>query len=135
MQKKRKALTQQEVDEILERDKNILSLLDGSEILISVVDGYGHFIKVNKKFEEVLGYTKDDLNGFNYFQIIHKDDVKSTIQVWDDLISGKIKSTGTKGFINRYICKDGKIAKLEWHANTKSIKGLAISFAIFRGYE
>jgi PAS domain S-box len=131
----RKKLTPEEVEQILDRDHTIMSLLDGCEVLISIVDMCGHLVRVNKKFVEVLGYSKEDLEGENYFQIIHKDDIKKTIAVWDKLVSEEIQSTGLDGFTNRYICKDGSVAKLEWHANTKSIKGLAISFAIFRGYE
>ena len=130
-----KKLTTEEVEMILDRDDTIMSLLDGCEVLISIVDMYGHLVRVNKKFTEVLGYSKEDLEGENYFQIIHKDDVKKTLAIWDSLLSEEVESTGLEGFSNRYICKNGRIAKLEWHANTKSIKGLAISFAIFRGYE
>ena len=130
-----KKLTAEQVDKILERDETIASLLDNAEVLVSIVDMYGRFIRLNKKFTEVLGYSKEELAGENYFQLIHKDDVKKTIKIWDELIANEIESTGVNGFVNRYICKDKRIAKLEWYANTKSIKGLAISFAIFRGYE
>ena len=128
-------LTKEDVEAILARDENIISLLDGAEVMLSIVDMYGHLVRTNNKFSEVLGYTKEELAGENYFQIIHKDDVKKTIAIWDKLLSGEVSSTGLEGFTNRYICKDGRVAILEWHANTKSIKGLAISFAVFRGYE
>jgi len=130
-----KKLTNKEVEMILDRDQTIMALLDDCEALVSIVDMYGHLVRTNKKFTEVLGYSKEDLEGENYFQIIHGDDVKKTIAIWDELLNKEMASTGLEGFANRYICKDGRIAKLEWHANTKSIKGLAISFAIFRGYE
>ena len=130
-----KKLTPEEVEQILDRDKAIISLLDGCEVLVSIVDMYGHFVRVNNKFSEVLGFTKEELIGTSYFQLIHQDDVKRTLSIWDNLLSEEAESTGIDGFTNRYVCKDGRVAKLEWHANTKSIKGLAISFAIFRGYE
>ena len=130
-----KKLTAEQVDKILERDETIVSLLDNAEVLLSIVDMYGRLVRLNNKFTEILGYSKEELVGENYFQLIHKDDIKKTIRIWEELISEKIESTGINGFINRYVCKDGRIAILEWHANTKSIKGLAISFAIFRGYE
>jgi len=130
-----KKLTAEQVDKILERDETIVSLLDNAEVLLCIVDMYGRFIRLNKKFTEILGYSKEELVGENYFKLIHKDDIKKTIRIWDELISEEIKSTSINGCINRYICKDERIAILEWHANTKSIKGLAISFAIFRGYE
>ena len=128
-------LSQEEVDEILERDQTIVSLLDNCEVLVSIVDMYGHFVRVNKKFAEVLGYSKEELIDESYFQLIYKEDVKRTLKVWDALIDGEKTSTGLEGFTNRYICKDGRLAVLEWHANTESIKGLAISFAVFRGYQ
>ena len=130
----RARLTQEEVDEILERDQTIASLLDNCEVLVSIVDMYGHFVRVNKKFAEVLGYSKEELIAESYFQLIYKEDVKRTLKIWDDLIEGEKASTGLEGFTNRYVCKDGRLAVLEWHANTESIRGLAISFAIFRGY-
>ena len=131
----RKKLTPEQVEKILERDENIISLLDNAEVLLSIVDEFGHLIRMNKRFAEVLGYSKEELMGESYFQLIHTDDVQRTLKVWDKLITGEVRSTGERGFTNRYVCKDGRIAILEWHANTKSIKGLAISFAIFRGYE
>ena len=127
-------LTQEEVEKILERDQTIVSLLDNCEVLISIVDMYGHFVRINKKFAEVLGYSKEELIDESYFQLIYKEDVKRTLKIWDDLIDGEKTSTGLDGFTNRYVCKDGRLAVLEWHANTESIRGLAISFAIFRGY-
>ena len=127
-------LTQKEVDEILERDQTIVSLLDNCEVLISIVDMYGHFVRVNKKFAEVLGYSKEELIDESYFQLIYKEDVKRTLKIWDNLIDGEKDSTGLDGFTNRYVCKDGRLAVLEWYANRESIRGLAISFAIFRGY-
>jgi PAS domain S-box-containing protein len=128
-------LTKEDVDAILARDENITYLLDHSEVMLSIVDEFGHLVRVNKRFTEVLGYSKEELVGESYFQIIHEDDVKKTLTIWDELVSKSKESTGVEGFTNRYVCKDGRIAVLEWHANTKSIKGLAISFAIFRGYE
>lgn len=39
------------------------------------------------------------------------------------------------GFTNRYRCKDGGYAKLEWYSTGENIKGHNLGFAIFKGYE
>jgi len=129
-----KNLSTKEVEEILDRDETIISLLDQAEPMIGIVDEAGNIIRINKRFAEVLEYSKEELIGTKYFNYIIDEDMANTIRVWTDLNKKSCRSTGLNGFTNRYRTKSGKIVKLEWHANTESIKGLAISFALFRGY-
>lgn len=130
-----KALSLEEVDEILERDETIIALLDQSEPMLGIVDEAGNILRVNNKFADVLEYSKEELIGTKYFKYILEEDMAKTVKIWTDLNNKTCANTEISGFSNRYKTKSGKIAKLEWHANTKSIKGLAISFALFRGYE
>jgi PAS domain S-box-containing protein len=130
-----KNISIKKVNEILERDTLITELMNAAQPLISIVDGQAHFLRVNDRFAEVLGYSKRELIGTNYLGLIHEDDLRKTVDVWDDLVTESVEDTGVDGFVNRYLCKDGRYAILEWHANNKSIKGLALSFAIFKGYE
>ena len=132
---KGKNISIKEVNVILERDTLITELVNAAQPLISIVDGQAHFLRVNDRFSEVLGYSKEELIGTNYLGLVHEDDLRSTVVVWDRLVTGAMADTGVDGFVNRYLCKDGRYAILEWHANNKSIKGLALSFAIFKGYE
>jgi PAS domain S-box-containing protein len=130
-----KNISIKKVNEILERDTLITELMNAAQPLISIVDGQAHFIRVNDRFAEVLGYSKGELLGTNYLGLVHEDDLRKTVNIWDDLVTESVEDTGVDGFVNRYLCKDGRYAILEWHANNKSIKGLALSFAIFKGYE
>jgi PAS domain S-box-containing protein len=132
---KGKKISIQKVNEILERDTLITELMNAAQPLISIVDSQAHFLRVNDRFTEVLGYSKEELIGTNYLGLIHEDDLRKTVDVWDGLVTESVADTGVNGFVNRYLCKDGRYAILEWHANNKSIKGLALSFAIFKGYE
>jgi len=130
-----KNLSTEDINAILERDETIVALLDQAVPMIALVDEAGNILRINNKFAEVLEYSKEELVGTKYFKYILDEDMAKTVRVWTDLNNRTSSDTGTEGFINRYRTKSGKIAKLEWHANTKSIKGLAISFALFRGYE
>lgn len=128
-------LTEQQVDQILNRDSFILDLLDSSDVLISLVDSNARFIKVNQKFADVLGYLKEELVGSNYLSFVTEDTLKQTVDVWQKLVDKKIESTGPEGFTNKYSCRNGRNAVITWYANTKSIRGYALSIAIFKGYE
>lgn len=129
------AISSKEIEEILERDHIVADLSNSAHILISIVDSNANFLRVNQMFVDVLGYEREEIVGRNYLTMVHPDDLEKTIKVWDDLVSGSTQNTGHNGFTNRYKCKNGKHAILEWHANNKSIRGLALSIAIFKGYE
>lgn len=77
---------------------------------IAGLDGY--FKKLNPKWEEALGFTTNELLSRPYVDLVHPDDVKSTIQAANKLAMG-----GTLiDFENRYLTKRGEYIKLRWRA-------------------
>lgn len=93
-------------------EKEIEGFLNVNLDMLCVGDLDGNFVKINRKFEEVLGYSTDELEGRNFMQFIHPDDVKATL---DALVRMGEGSTLT-GFINRYLCKDGSYKFIEWNS-------------------
>ncbi len=79
--------------------------------MLCIADATGLFIKVNKAFETILGYTVAELEGRNFLQFVHPDDLQPTL----DLIS-KMKEEQQPSFyyINRYKKKDGNYLIFEW---------------------
>lgn len=75
-------------------------------------DPNGYFLKVNKQFETILGYTIEEMEGIDFFSLIHEDDVASTRDAMEDLKNQK----EVMNFVNRYRCKDGSYKYLEWRA-------------------
>ena len=80
--------------------------------MLCVADIDGNFHKVNKKFEETLGYKVEELEGTSVFKFLHEDDVQITLDAIKDLLD-KNKITS---FTNRYLCKDGSYKYIEWHS-------------------
>lgn len=101
------------------KDKQMYGFLEANLDLLCVADIYGNFVKVNKEFENVLGYHTEELEGKSFLSLIHKDDLDSTLNVLNELKEQKPILT----FTNRYLCKDGIYRYIEWraHPNGKNV--------------
>lgn len=93
-----------------ELEKHIQGFLDVNIDMLCVADTDGKLHKVNKKFEEVLGYKTDELEGQLFMNLVHPDDIDSTISALGDLTNKK----AVQRFTNRYRCKDGTYKYIEW---------------------
>lgn len=80
--------------------------------LLYIADADGNFIKLNKTFETLLGYTVEELEGKNFISMVHEDDKEETLKVIESLY----KQNTLFAFVNRYRCKDGSYKFLEWRA-------------------
>lgn len=94
------------------QDQQIEGFLRVNLDMLCVADTDGKFLKVNEKFEDVLGYKVEELEGKSFISLIHKDDIPSTLEAIKSLEEQK----GVSGFINRYLCKDGSYKYLEWYS-------------------
>ena len=94
------------------QEKEIDSFLNVNLDMLSVSDLQANFYKVNDKFEEVLGYSSEELIGQNYLSFIHPDDLASTHVALKKLETNKKVSE----FVNRYRCKDGTYKYIEWQS-------------------
>lgn len=97
-------------------EQEIDAFLNVNLEILCVADTNGNFHKVNKKFEEVLGYKNEELVGNNFFKFVHEDDIQDTLQILEELKNKDNKVIS--GFINRYRKKDGSYSFLEWHSQS-----------------
>lgn len=76
-------------------------------IVISSTDNI--FIKVNKKYCDILGYTEDELQGRSWTEFTYPEDLNISTYQSNQLLTGEID-----GYENdkRYIRKDGSIANV-----------------------
>ncbi len=84
----------------------------------------GKLLKVNHQWEKILGYTTEELLQKSFLDLVHPDDLTSTIEATQKLS----KELPVVNFTNRYIAKNGKVVILEWYGSAKDnlIYGSAI---------
>jgi PAS domain S-box-containing protein len=94
---------QRELDKIFEFSLDI----------ICTISQYGRFLRVSAAATTILGYTPSELEGANYLDLIHEDDLELTRQTVADIINGGAFNR----FENRYLHKTGKAVPLLWSAS------------------
>jgi len=78
--------------------------------LLCIADTDGYFHKLNKSWENTLGYKLEDISNARFLDFVHPDDVQKTIDAMSLLSSG----TQVLNFENRYRAKDGTYKWIEW---------------------
>ncbi len=108
------------------KQKEMTSLFNLTIDMLCTADINGCFRSINKAFETILGFTKEELLSKPYTDFVHPDDVASTIE------EGNKQSHGQKTiyFENRYRCKDGTYKWLAWTSIPDPETG--ITFAVAR---
>jgi len=93
------------------REKEIEGILKVNIDMLCVIDENLNFIKVNKEFEKVLGYSTKEFEGKSLLSIIHKEDLPKTV----NLIRNLNELVPISGFVNRVNSKVGGYRYLEWY--------------------
>lgn len=93
------------------REKEIEGILKVNIDMLCVVDENLNFMKVNKEFEKVLGYSNEEFEGKSLFSIIHKEDIPKTV----NMIRNLNELEPISGFVNRVCSKVGRYRYLEWY--------------------
>lgn len=80
--------------------------------LFCITDSQAHFIKTNKAWEDVLGYSPEQLNGRKFLDFLHPEDFAHTLRAMAQLNDNE----KIPNLINRYISASGNYHYLEWRA-------------------
>ncbi len=93
--------------------------------LFCIVTIDGNFQKVSKAWEYIMGFREEEMEGKNYMELIHPEDMDTAMKHMTALSQGG----KTKNFINRFKHKDGSYKWLEWRAATGEDRNLIFAVA------
>lgn len=85
------------------------AVLDNAQDLICSLDQNGKFLAVNPACLSILGYRQDELLGSHYIDLVHEDDVSSSLEATEAVMDGCQEPIET-----RMICHDGSIINTSW---------------------
>lgn len=80
--------------------------------LLCIADLAGHFRRLNRSWEKVLGHSIDEMVGNKFMVYVHHDDVEATTAALVSLQQGKT----IVDFINRYRHRDNNYRYIQWNA-------------------
>jgi PAS domain S-box-containing protein len=93
--------------------------------LFCIVTLDGRFQKVSKAWESILGYKEEEVEGKNFREIIHPEDLDSAMKHMTDMAQGGKTSNAIIRFRNR----NGSYHWLEWRAAPGEDKNLIFAVA------
>lgn len=93
--------------------------------LLSVAGFDGYFKALNPAWEQVLGYSLDELRAKPILELVHPDDCEKATDEALELRGGH----AVFRFRNRYRCKDGSYRWLAWSATSSSAQRLIYASA------
>ncbi|MFA4956603.1 MAG: PAS domain S-box protein [Candidatus Methanoperedens sp.] len=126
---------QQELDErkcaekaLLESEDKYRALINDASDAILVADDKGNLLEVNKKAEELLGYTREELSNMNMTQIHPDQELERTISNFKE-----ITKKGSGSLIDvQLLRKDRKTVSVDITASVIKYSGKKIIQGIFR---
>ena len=80
--------------------------------LLCIIDTEGCFRRLNRSWEQTLGFPLSELEGKRFIDLVHPDEQAATLAVLADLSANK----PVLNFTNRYRSQNGEYRWIEWRA-------------------
>lgn len=118
---------QKAAEEELQKISNENNRVFNYSITLNAVAGFdGYFKKLNPIWENIFGWTLEELKSKPFLDFVHPADRKATQEAAFKLSQGQNITT----FDNRYLCKDGSYRWLIWNASSDPARQLIYASSI-----
>lgn len=81
------------------------AIYDQAFIGIARIAKMGRFLLVNQRLSDMIGYSPEELYRKTFYELVLESEVESSLQSWDDLLSGKITNFSKE---QTYVRNDGR---------------------------
>jgi len=95
--------------------------------LLCVADAGGRFTSLNRAWEQVLGWSREELMSRPFMEFVHPDDVTATIAAASNLNTADYELAE---FENRYRTPTGEYRWLHWSARSDGETWFAVAFDV-----
>ena len=89
-----------------EERKRLRILFEEAPVGVTETDLEGHWIRVNRRFCEIVGYSREELREMRFQDITHPDDRQEDDARAQQVLAGKAPNFSLE---KRYLCKDGEV--------------------------
>jgi PAS domain S-box-containing protein len=93
-------------DSLREQRKRLQVLFEEAPVGVTETDLDGHWIRVNRRFCEIVGYSRAELRGMRYQDLTHPEDLAEDDARARQVLAGEAPSFSLE---KRYVRKDGAI--------------------------
>lgn len=99
-------------EELKSKSEELETFFSAAQDLMFISDLSANLVKVNAAWKSILGYETDELEGFNFMDFVHPDDIAPTVHALEQLNSNKSVSN----LVTRLIAKNRNFRSIEWSA-------------------
>jgi PAS domain S-box-containing protein len=89
-----------------ESEERFRATFEQAAVGMAHISNDGHWLRVNQKLCDILGYTQEELLETTWQQITHPEDLEEDLEHVQQLLAGDVQ---TYSMEKRYMCKDGRI--------------------------
>ncbi len=104
--------THQDITRRKKNEEEIQQFFSVNLDLLCIADQKGIFLKVNKAWEQILGYKTSEIENRQFMDFVHPNDHEATIARMSELD----RQEEVLNFVNRYQHKNGTYRYIEWRS-------------------
>src|ERR1700724_982090 len=101
------------IDPAVENEGRIARLFEMTSDLLATISLDGRFTLLNPAWEQLLGWTREELQAHPIHELMHPDDVEPTLAL---MLAGTHHPAQMENFTTRYRHRDGSWRSLLWSA-------------------
>lgn len=90
-----------------ESEVTLSAIFEQAAVGVALIESHsGKFLRINKKFSDIIGYSSEEILSLDFMKITHPDDLQEDLDNMRLLLDGKINEFSME---KRYFRKDGSI--------------------------